>query len=153
MNTKTKNLLICLLIPLATGALSSVLTLLLGGFAIPNPPGFTPPAPVFPIVWTILYLLMGISSSLISISKAPGRPEALKLYGLQLFFNFMWSIFFFGFGFYLFSFFWLLLMILVIAAMILLFCRISPFAGILQLPYLLWCCFALILNMAVYIQN
>ena len=144
-------LFIAILIPLATGALSSLLS---GGMdkamVMPN---FAPPGWLFPVVWTILYVLMGISSYIIYQSDDPRRSRALFVYGLQLFFNFCWSIVFFGFSAYLFAFVWLLIMIGLIILMIYLFNQISPVAAYLQIPYLAWCIFAAVLNFAVYRLN
>lgn len=145
------SLFIAILIPLAVGALSSILS---GGMDTPMVmPSFAPPGWLFPIVWTILYVLMGISSYMIYQSDDSGRARALFVYGLQLFFNFFWSIIFFGFSMYLFAFVWLLIMIALIILMIYLFNQISPVAAYLQIPYLLWCVFAAVLNYAVYKLN
>lgn len=144
-------LFIAILIPLAVGALSSILS---GGMdAVMVMPSFAPPSFIFPIVWTILYVLMGISSYIIYQSNEPGSAQALLVYALQLCFNFFWSIIFFGFSLYLFAFIWLLIMIGLIIIMIYLFNQISPLAAYLQIPYLLWCIFAAVLNFAIYRLN
>ena len=145
------SLFIAILIPLAVGALSSILS---GGMdKAMVMPSFAPPGWLFPVVWTILYVLMGISSYMIYQSNDSGHTKALFVYGLQLFFNFFWSIIFFGFSAYLFAFVWLLIMILLIILMIYLFNQISPVAAYLQIPYLAWCIFAAVLNYAVYQLN
>lgn len=147
-------LLISILIPLAAGLLSSLLS---GGMAQMYPsfekPSFAPPGILFPIVWTILYTLMGISSYLIYQSRNPAKREALFVYFLQLFFNFFWSILFFRFSFYLIAFCWLTALIVLILCMILAFSKISQKAAYLQLPYLFWCIFAAVLNFAIYRLN
>ena len=152
---KTRNidlLIIALLIPLAVGAVSSLLS---GTMMAPTfiQPSFSPPGYLFPIVWTILYILMGISSYLVYTSDSPAKPAALLVYAIQLVFNFFWTILFFRFSLYGPAFLWLLALIGLIAIMIYLFSKIRPTAAYLQLPYLLWCLFAAYLNFAVYMLN
>lgn len=96
---------------------------------------------------------MGISSYIIYESETPEKNKALRLYFIQLFFNFLWSIFFFGFSMYLFAFLWLLVLIILIALMIYQFHKISPVAAYLQIPYLIWCLFAAYLNFMIYQLN
>lgn len=153
MKVKSKSeLLLFLLIPLAAGALSSLLSgnMSYDGFITPS---FAPPSYLFPIVWTILYILMGVSSYIIYSSGDPGKGKALAVYALQLVFNFFWSILFFGFSQYLLAFLWLLVLVILIAVMIAQFYKISPLAAYLQMPYLFWCLFAAFLNYAIYKLN
>lgn len=147
------NLIVAILIPLAVGSLSSLLSGNREMYAMMNRPSITPPAIVFPIVWTILYILMGISSYLIYESQNSNKENALRIYALQLFFNFFWSIIFFGFSQYLFAFIWLLALIVILIIMIYEFYKINPLAAYLQIPYLLWCIFAAYLNYMVYQLN
>ena len=152
---KTRNidpLIIALLIPLAVGAVSSLLS---GTMMVPSfiQPSFSPPGYLFPIVWTILYILMGISSYLVYASDSPEKPAALLVYAIQLVFNFFWTILFFRFSLYGLAFLWLLVLIGLIVIMICLFSKIRPAAAYFQLPYLLWCLFAAYLNFAVYMLN
>lgn len=154
MNIKNKSsLLIAILIPLAVGSLSALLSGGMNSYAVLNKPALSPPAILFPIVWIILYVLMGISSYIIAASDSPDKKKALSVYWLQLLFNFFWSIFFFRFSLYLFSFVWLLAMIALIIIMIYRFYKISPIAAYLQIPYLIWCIFAAYLNFMVYQLN
>ncbi len=154
MNRSNKGkLVISIAIPLIVGGLSALLSGGMGSYSQINQPTFAPPGFIFPIVWTILYTLMGISSYLIYISDSPEKETALTTYGIQLFFNFFWSIIFFGFHQYLAAFIWLLVLIVLIAIMIYQFDKISPLAAYLQIPYLLWCTFAAVLNFAVYRLN
>lgn len=146
-------LLISILIPLAVGSISSLFSQAAATYRELNQPPLAPPSIVFPVVWTILYILMGISSYMIYMSQDPGRIQALKIYALQLFFNFGWSILFFTFSKYLLAFFWLIAFIILIAAMIKQFYKISPAAAYLQIPYLLWCLFAAYLNLGFYLVN
>ena len=152
---KTRNIdpfIIALLIPLAVGAVSSLLS---GTMMAPTfiQPSFRPPGYLFPIVWTILYILMGISSYLVYTSDSPAKPAALLVYAIQLVFNFFWTILFFRFSLYGLAFLWLLVLIGLIVIMICLFSKIRPAAAYFQLPYLLWCLFAAYLNFAVYMLN
>lgn len=156
MKIRWKPLIICPVIPLAVGGLSTLLTRDgMEAFQRLNQPPLSPPGWLFPVVWTILFLLMGIASYLVFTSKESRDAvnTALLVYGIQLVVNFFWSIFFFNFGAYLFSFFWLILLWVLILAVLLLFGRISKAAGYLMLPYLLWVSFAGYLNLAIYLIN
>ena len=162
-----------------TYALSIVIPLALGGVAafltrnhmdiykdIIAPP-LSPPMSWFPVVWTILYILMGISSALIymcwkdpSQCKCRGNKisretafDGLFLYAISLFLNFFWSIIFFNLRTYLFAFFWLVALWIVILATILKYKKVCPFAAVLQIPYLLWVGFAGYLTFGVYWLN
>ena len=147
------NFIIAILIPLAVGALSALFSRNMALYSQINTPPLAPPGILFPIVWTILYILMGISSYLIYESDSEYKESALKIYALQLFFNFMWSIIFFRFDQYLFAFIWLLILIGLIVKMIYVFYQIRPLAAYLQIPYLLWCLFAAYLNLMIYLLN
>lgn len=154
MKSRNKSaIIISILIPLAVGAVSALVSGNTSAYSVLNKPSISPPALIFPIVWTILYILMGISSYIIYSSNDPDKSKALQTYGLQLFFNFCWSIIFFGFSQYLFAFIWLIALILLILVMIKQFYAISPLAAYLQIPYLLWCLFAAFLNFFIYKMN
>lgn len=151
---KWKPLIISILIPLGVGALSGYLTQNSTEiFNNLNKPPLSPPSIVFPIVWTILFFLMGISSYIIYISHSPKKDNALKIYGLQLAVNFFWSIIFFNLEAYLFAFIWLLFLWVLIIIMIVKFYHINKCAGLLQIPYLLWVTFAGYLNLAIVLLN
>lgn len=153
MNIKNKaHLIIAIFIPLAVGILSSLLSGSMAYSAF-NKPSFSPPSYLFPIVWTVLYILMGISSYIIYSSNSPDKRKALTTYAIQLFFNFFWSILFFGLSQYLLAFVWLILLIVLIVVMIYQFYQIQPVAAYLQIPYLLWCLFAAYLNFTIYMLN
>ena len=119
-------------------------------------PALAPPAIVFPIVWTILYTLMGISSARIRLKKEE-NPElvldALFAYVIQLILNFFWSLIFFNMQNFLFSLIWLVLLWIAILVMIIRFYRVEPPAALLQIPYLLWVTFAGYLNFMIYQLN
>ena len=147
------SLIIAILIPLAVGSVSALISGNMSLYSTINKPAFSPPSIVFPIVWTILYVLMGISSYIIYSSDSADKTKALKIYALQLFFNFCWSILFFRYQLYLFSFLWLVILIVLICIMIKDFYKINPAAAYLQIPYLLWCIFAAYLNFSLYTMN
>ena len=151
---KYKPYLKSIALPLAVGAISAFITMKgMPYYQMQEKPFFTPPNIVFPIVWTILYTLMGISASRIKQSNDPDKAIALKTYLLQLGVNFFWSVFFFGLHRYFLAFLWLLLLIFLIAKMIKEFADVDLKAAKLQIPYLIWCCFAAVLNFSVWWLN
>ncbi len=156
MKIEWKKLFLAVAVPLAVGGLSAFVTKdAMEEFAKLNQPPLSPPGWLFPVVWTILFLLMGVASYLVCVSGS-GRDEkkrALILYGVQLAVNFLWSVFFFNMGWYLFSFFWLLLLWGLILGTICLFSRSSRTAGTLLIPYLAWVTFAGYLNFGIYLLN
>lgn len=148
-----KKLLASLAVPLAVGGLSALLTKdSMETFDSLNKPALSPPGWLFPVVWTVLFVLMGIACYLVVTSGRSNRV-ALTLYGVQLFFNLLWSLIFFRAGAYLAAFIWLILLWLLISATTVLFYRISKPAGLLMLPYLLWVTFAGYLNLSIYLLN
>lgn len=154
MKIKNKSeLIIAILIPIAVGTLSALFSGNMSLYSTINKPPVSPPGFIFPFVWGILYILMGISSYLVYESDHSEKRNALKTYALQLFFNFWWSIIFFRFSLYLFAFLWLLVMIVLIAIMIYRFYQINMLSAYLQIPYLLWCLFAAYLNFMIYTLN
>lgn len=153
MKIKNKSsLIISILIPILVGTLSSLFSGNMSSSTF-NKPSFSPPSFLFPIVWTILYVLMGISSYIIYSSDNQNSGKAIKIYALQLFFNFFWSILFFGSSQYLLAFVWLIILIVFIIIMIYQFYAIEPLAAYLQIPYLLWSLFAAYLNFIIYRLN
>lgn len=151
-----KALIICLLIPLAVGGLAAWLTMgSMAQFAALAQPLLSPPGWVFPVVWTILYLLMGWASFLIWKSGAPqaAKKRALGLYGVQLAVNFVWPLLFFRAGLYGFALIWLVILLVLVAETMLAFGRIDRRAAWLLAPYLLWLLFAAYLNAGVWLLN
>ena len=151
-----KVLIIAILIPLAVGGLSALLTRgSMQSFNMINKPPLSPPGILFPIVWTILYTLMGVASYIVYVSgSADGTKRvALTLYAVQLFFNFFWSILFFNMEAYLAAFVWLVILLVFIIATSVLFYAIDKKAGYLMIPYILWVTFAGYLNLAIYFLN
>ncbi len=141
---------------LVTGGLSAVISS--GAMKIYNEtvskPFFSPPAAVFPVVWSVLFVLMGISAARVFL--APGglqRTRGLLLYGLQLFLNFFWTLIFFNLQAFGFAFAWLVLLWITVLVMISAFYKTDRIAAFLQIPYLLWLSFAAVLNFAVWRLN
>lgn len=155
MNNKMgKEEIISLLIPLGIGFISGLISM--GGIKNFNSlikPFLSPPGFIFPIVWTILYILMGISSYLIYNENDYYSSFSLKIYALNLFVNFLWSPLFFGLGLRLFSFIWIVVLDIVVSYMIYNFYKVNKKAAYLQIPYLIWCIYATYLNLAFYLLN
>ena len=152
---KLKPLIFSLAIPLLLGFIGSLLGGNFSDYTAINKPIFSPPAVLFPIVWTILYILMGISSYLTYTSDATEEKKnsALSVYLIQLILNSLWSLIFFRFNLYLFAFIWIIFIIITVIVMIYKFIKIKPIAGYLQIPYLLWLIFASILNYNIFLLN
>ncbi len=154
MKIQWKPLLWNLALPLLTGGLSAVVTAnSMKQFEQLHQPPLSPPGWLFPIVWTILFLLMGCSAYLVSVANSPYRITALRIYGIQLAVNFFWPILFFRLEAFLGAFFWLFLLWILIIVMIVLFYKVKHTAAYLQIPYLLWVTFAGYLNIAIYFLN
>ena len=150
-----KTLLVSEAVALGVGGLSALLTS--GSMeryqAIKRPP-LSPPGTVFPIVWTVLFLLMGISAYRIwRAGESKKRKTALTLYVLQLAVNFVWPILFFCLGAFGLAFVWLLLLWGLVVAMCFVFYDVDPLAAFLQAPYVLWLTFAAYLNFWILLLN
>ncbi len=149
-----KHLAVSLAISLGVGALSGLLSM--GGMkkfeSVAKPP-LTPPDVVFPIVWTILFALMGISAYLIYEENPRILSGALTVYAIQLAVNFIWPLFFFNLQMYLVAFLIIIALWLLIIVMIKRFYAVNKTAALLQIPYLLWVTFAAYLNFGVYLLN
>lgn len=115
-------------------------------------PAFSPPSILFPIVWTILYILMGVSYGILK-SKNLNNEEINFVYYFQLLINALWPIIFFFLKWRLFSFIWILLLDFVVIVMIVKFYKKDKLAGLIQIPYFLWLIFASYLNLAIYFLN
>lgn len=154
MKSKTKSAAVAVLIPLAVGGFSALLTASgMRSFDFLLKPPLSPPKWLFPVAWTILYILMGLASYFVWSSNSPKRKRALTFYGVQLLFNFFWSIIFFNAQAYLFAFIWIIALWLLIVITTLLFGEISKKAAYLFVPYLLWVSFAAYLNFGIYVLN
>lgn len=151
---KIKTYVYSILIALLVGGLSGLLAKnSMEIYSALQKPALSPPSIIFPIVWTILYILMGISAAMIYNTNDKDKNTALKTYAVQLIINFFWTLFFFNMQWYLFSFIWLLLLLVVVLIMVVQFYRIKPLAAWLQIPYVLWLMFAAYLNYMVYVLN
>lgn len=151
-----KRFLISIAIPLIVGGVSAFITRgNMDLYSQINQPPLSPPAWLFPVVWTILYTLMGISLYLVWNSKASYNDKRLAyiLFGVQLFLNFIWSPIFFNMQWFLFAFIVLVLLWFFTLGMLIAFYKISKLAGLLQIPYILWLTFAGYLNFAIYLLN
>lgn len=116
-------------------------------------PALTPPAIVFPIVWFVLYVLMGIGMARVWQTQAPGREQALAIWAVQLAVNVFWTVLFFAWQKYLAALWLLVLLWLLILGMILLFRPLDRAAAWMQIPYLLWVSFAAYLNWGIWMLN
>ncbi len=156
MKIDWKQLLICLAIPLAVGGLATLLTGGgMGDYATFNQPPLSPPGWVFPVVWTVLYLLMGYASYRVAMSgkERDMTRGALRIYGAQLALNFLWPLVFFILQWYWASFAVLLALWVLIFLTIRAFSQIDEVAGDLLLPYIVWVTFAGYLNLGVALLN
>lgn len=153
---KWRLLIPAVLLPLAVGGLAALLTgSAMESYSLVETPPMSPPGWVFPVAWTVLYILMGLASYLVALYPASRdrRERALSIYALQLAVNFAWPVIFFKLSAYGAAFFWLLLLLALVLFTQLLFRHISSTAGKLLLPYLLWMLFALYLNLGVWLLN
>jgi len=155
MKVKWKSLLIALGIPLTVGGLAALLSGGMEDYGVMVKPPLSPPGWVFPVVWTVLYLLMGWASWLVWTSDAPQRRKrgALLLYGAQLLANFIWPLLFFGAERYLAALVWLVVLWVLILLTLRAFSAINERAGDLLIPYILWVSFAAYLNLGNFLLN
>lgn len=149
--------IIFIAVALAAGGLSALLSMDgMRDAASLLQPSYTPPAWLFPVVWTVLYILMGVSAALVwqkGADDPAARCKAIWAWAIQLFFNAMWSIIYFKLELRGLAFFWILALIALVFIMIVRFWRISKAAALLQIPYFAWLCFAARLNLAVWLLN
>lgn len=149
-------LIICLAIPFIITSIATLTVNSSEAYESYTTPSFAPPSIVFPIVWSILYILMGISSYIIYTSDTATiaqKKKALTIYIIQLLVNALWPIIFFNCSLFLPAYFLVLILITLAIWMIYLFNDISHIAAYLQIPYLLWLGFASILNLSIYLLN
>ena len=150
--SKIKIYAISILIPVILGG---IVGLIISGSMDYNSlqkPFLSPPVILFPIVWTILYILMGVSYGILQVNSKVDAEINLIYYG-QLFVNLLWPIAFFVLKWRLFAFIWIVLLAILVFVMILKFYQKNKLAGLLQIPYLLWTLFASYLNLFVYLLN
>ena len=150
--SKVKIYIRSILIPVVVGLLIGAITSSSIEYNTLIKPVLAPPSILFPIVWTILYILMGVSYGILE-TKSLVDTEINFIYYFQLLVNALWSIIFFTFKWRLFAFIWLLILLLLIVMMIIKFYQRDKVAGLLQIPYLLWALFASYLNFSIYLLN
>lgn len=148
------DLLIFIVVTELVGAVSALLS---GNFRdfyseIIRPP-LSPPAIIFPIVWAVLYAIMGISAYMIFLNRSPLRKNALTVFAVQLAVNFSWSIIFFRFRLLNIAGFVAVLLAVLVAIMVYMFAKIKKSAGLINIPYLLWSIFASYLAIGTAILN
>ena len=147
---------VSLLLPLSVGAVAGIFTSqsVSTWYARLNHPSFNPPNWVFSPVWTLLYILLGISLYLIwKENSSKYRDLALKVFSIQMLLNFLWSFIFFYFNYIGIALIEIIFLWISIASMIYLFYVTKPIAAYLNIPYLLWVSFATILNAGYYFLN
>lgn len=141
-----------ILIPLVLGGVVGFLISGSMNYDSLNQPPLSPPAILFPIVWTILYILMGVSYGILESNNQV--DNSLKyIYYAQLIVNLLWPIAFFVLEWRLFAFIWILLLDVLVLAMVIKFYKTNKLSGALQLPYLAWVLFASYLNLGTYLLN
>ena len=150
--TNFKIYLKSILIPVIVGAIVGFITSNFIDYNSLQQPPLAPPSIAFPIVWSILYVLMGISYGILE-SNSLVDSDINSIYYWQLFVNALWSIFFFILKWRLFAFLWILLLLFLVIIMIIRLYNKNKVAGLLQIPYLLWIIFASYLNLSIYLLN
>lgn len=150
--SKFKIYLISILIPVLVGGLVGLIISGAIDYESLKQPFLAPPSFIFPIVWTILYVLMGVSYGIL-MSNSLVDARINFIYYLQLFFNALWPIAFFILKWRLFAFIWIIALAILIIIMIVKFYNKNKLAGLLQIPYLAWTLFATYLNLSIYLLN
>ena len=140
------------LLPIVGGALVGLIISGYMNYGDMVKPPLSPPSYIFPIVWTILYILMGISYFI--ATKDNGNDKELnQIYILQLLVNFFWPIIFFVLKMYFSAFFWIILLIILVIYMIKELLKNNKISGYLQIPYFIWLLFATYLNIGIFLLN
>ena len=153
---KYLKLILCILVPLLIGAVSGIATAssVNDWFLTIKKPVFNPPNYLFAPVWTVLYILMGISFYMVlQTPYLKSKKDAIAIFVIQLVLNFCWSFLFFKFQLIGAAFIEIILIWISIICMIYAFYKINKSAAYLQLPYLLWVSFASVLNGAIWWLN
>ncbi len=140
------------LLPIIGGAIVGLITSGYMDYQDMVKPPLSPPGIVFPIVWTILYILMGISYFL-ATKNNENNKELDQIYLLQLLVNFMWPIIFFVLEMYFTAFLWIILLLILVIVMIKELLKVNKVSGYLQIPYLIWLLFATYLNLGITLLN
>ncbi len=149
---KIKLYAVSIIIPLALGGITGLITSGAMDYEMLDQPPLSPPSFLFPVVWTILYALMGISFAIIK-DKGAADTSVTWVYYVQLFVNLLWPVIFFNLKWRLLAFVWIVILDVLVAVMTVRFYKKDRTAGLLQLPYLAWVLFASYLNLGVYLLN
>lgn len=142
-----------LFLPLLSGSIIGLITSNFIDYELLKQPPLSPPGYIFPIVWSIIYILMGISYLLFKEKYPEKTDKENKIYYAQLIVNLLWSIFFFILKWRFFTIIWTILLLILVIYLILLFFRKNKVSAYLNIPYLLWVIFATYLTIGVYILN
>ena len=140
-------------IPVVTGTIVGILTSQFIDYNTLQKPPLSPPSILFPIAWTILYILMGISIYRIDKTNSNKKSETKLIYFIQLVINALWTPIFFGLKEYFLAFLWILMLILLVVTMMILFFKIDKISSYLNIPYILWLLFAAYLNFGIFVLN
>ena len=152
MKKSTKSYIFFIALSLGIGALSAFLTRNnMNIFDTVIKPPLAPPAWAFPVVWSVLYILMGIGAARVYLREP--QTDALTVFAINLALNFFWSIIFFNLRAFGFAFIWLLLLLAVVIIMTVKFFRVEKLAGYLQIPYIIWLILAGYLNLFIFLAN
>lgn len=141
-----------IVIPIALGGLVGLIISQFMDYNTLQKPPLSPPGFIFGIVWSILYLLMGIAYGML-VYKGKSDAEVSKIYWTQLIINLIWPILFFVFKIRLFSSIWIIILLILVISMVIKFYKKDKIIGYSQIPYLLWIMLATYLNIGVYILN
>ena len=141
-----------ILVPVIVGIVVGIITSQFIDYTSLKQPPLAPPGFLFPIVWTILYILMGVSYGILKSNNLTNE-NINQIYYSQLVVNALWSIFFFVFKWRLFAFIWIVLLAILVIKMISEFYKKNNLSGILQIPYIIWVLFASYLNLSIYLLN
>lgn len=141
-----------IILPIALGGLVGLIISQFMDYNTLQKPPLSPPGFIFGIVWSILYLLMGIAYGML-VYKGKSDAEVSKIYWTQLIINLIWPILFFVFKLRLFSSIWIIILLILVISMVIKFYKKDKIIGYSQIPYLLWIMLATYLNIGVYILN
>ena len=154
LNINFRRLVISLAVSLGSGLIGWFLTKdSMAQYSQMYKPLLAPPGWLFPIVWTILYIIMGVAAYMVYETGDDRRENALTLHICQLLATIGWTLLFFGFNAYVFAFVWLVVLWVLVFFMIKQFSAIKPIAGKILIPYILWITFAGYLNLAIAIHG
>ncbi|MBK6090032.1 TspO/MBR family protein [Ruminococcus difficilis] len=149
---KVKTYLLSILVPLVSGALVGLLTSGSMDYTSLEKPPLAPPSILFPIAWSVLYLLMGISHGILKVNDLSDSYTEIPYYA-QLIVNLLWPVLFFVFKWRLPAFIWIVTLDILVITMAVRFYKRHRTAGLLQLPYIAWVLFASYLNLGIYLLN